>query len=129
MSGVAIGSGPFGEMVAVEWLQVVAGTPMVLMMLILLLAMAKRVSGQIDDQAVGSVGYGMMVASGFAAALYLTGLACIQFGILWEGMYPHRLPQNLLGSGLFFLMGLLTHKLPKLFGPFDKWLNDRRSEQ
>jgi hypothetical protein len=39
-----LGSGPFGEMVAIEWLQIVAGTPMVVMMFVLLLAMMRRVS-------------------------------------------------------------------------------------
>lgn len=124
-----LGSGPFGEMVAIEWLQIVAGTPMVVMMFVLLLAMMKRVSGQIDDQAVASVGYGMVAASGFAAVVYLIGLACVYTGLMWEGLSPDRLPENFLGCGLFFLIGLVTYKLPKLFGPFDKWLNRDRTDQ
>lgn len=124
-----LGSGPFGEMVAIEWLQIVAGTPMVVMMFVLLLAMMKRVSGQIDDQAVASVGYGMVAASGFAAVVYLIGLACVYTGLMWEGLSPDRLPENFLGSGLFFLIGLVTYKLPNLFGPFDRWLNRDRTDQ
>lgn len=129
MVGSALGSGPFGEMVAIEWLQIVAGTPMVLMMFVLLFAMMKRVSGQIDDRAVASVGYGMVIASGFAAVVYLIGLACVHTGLMWEGMFPYRLPQNFLGSGLFFLIGFVTYKIPKAFGPFDKWLDRSRQER
>jgi hypothetical protein len=71
----------------------------------------------------------MVAASGFAAVVYLIGLACVYTGLMWEGMFPYRLPQNFLGSGLFFLIGLVTYKLPKLFGPFDKWLDRDRTRQ
>lgn len=126
MSGVGIGSGPFGEMVAVEWLQIVAGTPMFLIIFVLLFAMTKRLSGQIDDEDVGDVGYVMMLVSGFSAIVYLIGLSCIYTGLMLEGMFPDRLPQNLLASGGFFLIGLFIYRFPKMLDRIGKWRDGRR---
>lgn len=114
MVGSGSGSGPFGEFVAIEWLQLVAGSPIILSGALLVLAIMKRFTGQADDHGVGAAGVIMMVASGFAAIVYLLGFACIYSGLMWEGAFPHRLPENLLGSVLFFLLGLAVYAFPKV---------------
>ena len=114
MVGSGLGSGPFGEIVAIEWLQVVAGLPIILSCALLVLATMKRFIGQADDHGVGAAGVIMMAASGFAAIVYLIGFACIYTGLMWEGAFPHRLPENLLGSVLFFLLGLAIYAFPRV---------------
>lgn len=114
MVGSALGSGPFGEFFAIDWLQLVAGLPITLASGLLILAIMKRFIGQTDDHGVGVAGVIIMVASGFAAIVYLLGFACIYTGLMWEGAFPHRLPENLLGSVLFFLLGLAVYAFPKV---------------
>ena len=119
MVGSALGSGPFGEFVAIEWLQVVGSAPIVLSAVLLLYAMLKHLLGLIDGGDVADVGYMMMLASGFGAIVYIIGFACIYTGLMWEGLFPERLPQNLLGSGLFFMMGLFIDLLPGILNRID----------
>ncbi len=126
MVGSALGSGPFGEYVAIEWLQLVAGVPVALSILALLFAIFKRVTGQIDDHAVGAAGLVMIGAAGFAATVYLIGFACIYAGVMWEGAFPHRLSDNLLGSVLFFLLGLAIYLFPKQLDRLNRWLSRRK---
>lgn len=126
MVGSALGSGPFGEYVAIEWLQLIAGLPMALSILGFLFAMVKRVTGQIDDHAVGVAGLVMVGASGFAATIYLIGFACIYAGLMWEGAFQHRLSDNLLGSVLFFFLGLAVYLFPKQLDRLDQWLSRRK---
>jgi len=126
MVGSALGSGPFGEYVAIEWLQLIAGLPMALSILGFLFALVKRVTGKIDDHAVGVAGLVMVGASGFAATIYLIGFACINAGLMWEGAFPHRLSDNLLGSVLFFFLGLAVYLFPKQLDRLDRWLSRRK---
>lgn len=125
MVGSALGSGPFGEFVAIEWLQMVAGLPIFLSVILYLFAMFKWLTGEIDAHGVGSVGVVMIAASGFAAVVYLIGFACIYTDLMWEGAFPHRLPENLLGSALFFLLGLFIYTAPKLLDRIDEWREHR----
>jgi len=126
MVGSALGSGPFGEYVAIDWLQLIADLPMALSIIGFLFAMIKRVTGQIDDHAVGVAGLVMVGASGFAATIYLIGFACIYAGLMWEGAFPHRLSDNLLGSVLFFFLGLAVYLFPKQLDRLDQWLSRRK---
>jgi hypothetical protein len=125
MVGSALGSGPFGEFFAIEWLQMVAGLPIFLSVILYLFAMFKWLTGEIDAHGIGSVGVVMMAASGFAAVVYLIGFACIYTDLMWEGAFPHRLPENLLGSALFFLLGLFIYTAPRLLDRIDEWREHR----
>jgi len=126
MIGPALGSGPFGEFVAIEWLQVVAGVPILLSAILLVFMMLKHLLRLADVEDVAGVGYLMMIASGFAAIVYIIGFACTYTGLMWEGVFPQRLPQNFLGSGLFFLLGLAIDRYPNLLNRIDDWHDRRR---
>lgn len=125
MVGSGLGSGPFGEYVAIEWLQLVGGVPVAISIIAFLFAIFKRVTGQIDDHAVGVAGLVMIGASGFAATVYLIGFACIYAGVMWEGAFPQNLSDNLLGSVLFFFLGLAIYFFPKQLDRLDRWLSRR----
>lgn len=126
MIGPALGSGPFGEFIAIEWLQVVAGVPVLLSAILLVLMMLKHLLRLTDVGDVADAGYLMMIASGFAAIVYIIGFACTYTGLMWEGVFPQRLPQNFLGSGLFFLLGLAIDLYPNLLNRIDDWHDRRR---
>jgi len=128
MVGSALGSSPFGEFVAIEWLQVVAGGPIVLSAILLLYATLKHLLGLFDVEDVADAGYLMMIASGSAAIVYIIGFACTFTEIMWEGVFLERLPQNFLGSGIFFLMGFAINKLAGFLRRIDDWRASKRSD-
>lgn len=114
------GSGPFGERIAIDWLELCAGTPILLAASYLLLTLLNSRHMPASFERAGAV---MMGAALVAAVTYVVGMTGVYTGLFWDGLAADRMPENLLASLLFFGQGLLVSRLPRLKVRMEQWLD------
>lgn len=106
-----LGSGPFGELIAIEYLQVVAGS---FILIGFGFAVLNMLNGRLHREGSKQVGVAMMALGSLAAVIYVAGLVCVRMGWLEAGFRPDRLAENLVGALGFIALGAMITALPRL---------------
>lgn len=117
-----LGSGPFGELIAIEYFELAGGMFNFFAFALLLLNM---INGRLLQGTAKPVGLAMAGLGLIAMAIYCTGLIGVRAGWLEEGLRPDRYLQNVAGTALLIGLGTSMFLFPRFMSWFDSWL-DRR---
>lgn len=109
-----LGSGSMGELTAIDQVEVVAGSSIMLGVCFVGLTLM-RGSTPIN---VVRAGFVLMGLSFLATCTYVAGLIAVAYGWTTPSLFPDRYRENLIGSLLAILIGFLITHVPDLFERF-----------
>lgn len=116
------GSGPLGELIGIDYLQMFAGLFGSAGLFYLVLSV---IIGDHSTANYRRVGRTMMAAALLAALTYLAGWSAVSAGSLDAGLRPALPIENFAATFVLFGMGALVTVLPRLRTRYMAWL-DRR---
>lgn len=112
-----LGSGPMGEFLAIDRMEVAAGSLIMLASIYLLWTMLESRRTRPNFKRAGRL---MVAMSLTATCIYVVGLFGEAEGWLIPSLFPDRFRQNLLGSLLFAALGAAVPQLPRFLPRIDR---------
>lgn len=116
-----IGSGAFGEFIAIERLQVVAGS-LIMLGMFAFLVMLMNGEGRRQYKLHGLT---LIVPSALAGIIYIVCMTGLGLGWFEPGFRVYTVRENFIGSLLGIAMGMVIFNLPRLLDRIAAW-RDRR---
>ena len=111
-----LGSGPLGEFLAIDRMEVAAGSLIMLASVYLIWTMIESRRVKPNFRRAGRL---MMALSLSATCIYIVGLVGEAKGWWTPSLFPDRFRQNLLGSLLFAALGAAVTQVPRLLSRID----------